>query len=117
MLSNQKLNIDFEKGVRILAKYMPESEENSRKPILFHDIRVGVYLYENNYSKDVVVSGLLHDALEFSKITEEMLEINFGEKVLEIVKANSKDRKISDSDERIEENIRKKVSRHILLSE
>lgn len=109
MSNNQKLNLNFEKGVRMLAKYMSESEENSRKPILFHDIRVGVYLYENNYSDEIVLAGLLHDALEFSEITEKMLKENFGEKVLEIVKANSKDRKISDSDERIEENIRRCV--------
>ena len=103
----QKLNLDFEKAIKMLSEYMPESKETSRKPILFHDIRVGVYLYENNYSADVVLAGLLHDALEFSEISEEMLEKNFGEKVLEIVRANTKNRAIENSDERIEENIKR----------
>ena len=103
----QQLNLNFEKAIKILSKYMPEPEEASRKPVLFHDVRVGVYLYENNYSADIVLAGLLHDALEFSEISEEMIKENFGEKVLEIVKANTKDRAITDSDERIEENIKR----------
>ena len=107
MTKNQKLNLDFEKAIRMMAKFMPESKEESRKPILFHDIRVGVYLYENNYSSDIVLAGLLHDALEFSEISQEMLGVEFGENVLEIVKANSKDRTIEDSEKRIEENIQR----------
>ena len=109
MTEKQQLNLDFEKAVRMLSKFMPEPKEDSRKPVLFHDIRVGVYLYENGYSSDIVLSGVLHDALEFSEISQEMLRVNFGEKILEIVKANSKDRKIENSDERIEENIQRCV--------
>lgn len=107
MTEKQKLNLDFEKAIRMLSKFMPEPKEDSRKPVLFHDIRVGVYLYENGYSSDIVLSGVLHDALEFSEISEEMLRVDFGEKILEIVKANSKDRTIEDSDKRIEENIQR----------
>jgi len=103
----KSLDIEFEKAVWMLAEYMPVSKENSRKPILFHDIRVGVYLYERNYSCDIVLAGVLHDALEFSAITEEMLQAEFGENVLKIVKANSKDRSIQDPDERIEELIKR----------
>lgn len=101
------LDIEFEKVVRLLAEHMPVSEEGSRKPILFHNIRVGVYLYEKGYARDIVLAGVLHDALEFSAITEEMLRTEFGENVLQIVKANSKDRSIQDSDERIEELIQR----------
>ncbi len=55
----------FEKAVHLLAKHRPFSDENSRKPALFHDIRVGVYLYEEKYSQDIVLAGLLHDAIEW----------------------------------------------------
>ncbi|MFA6159590.1 MAG: HD domain-containing protein [Parcubacteria group bacterium] len=101
------IDIEFEKAVRILAKYLPMSEENSRKPILFHDIRVGVYLYENNYSREIILAGVLHDALEFSEITQDLFKKEFGEEVLKLIKANSKDRTIKDSDERIEELIKR----------
>lgn len=103
----KSLDIEFEKAVRMLTQHLPVSKEDSRKPILFHDIRVGVYLYEKDYSRDIVLAGVLHDALEFSAITEEMLQAEFGENVLQMGKANSKDRSIEDPDERIEELIKR----------
>ena len=98
-------DIEFEKAVRLLSEYLPESDEKAKKPVLTHDIRVGVYLYENNYSQEVVLAGLLHDILEFSNITEELIENKFGKEVLELVKANTKNKSIENSDERIKELI------------
>ena len=100
---NKKIDIEFEKAVRMLVEHLPVADENSKKPILAHDIRVGVYLYQNSYSQDVILAGLLHDILEFSDFTEEMLQEEFGENVLKFVKANSKNRTIENSDERIDE--------------
>jgi (p)ppGpp synthase/HD superfamily hydrolase len=103
----KSLQIEFEKAVRMIAKHMPVSQIGSRKPVLFHDIRVGVYLYEKNYSRDIVLAGVLHDALEFSDMTEEMIKNEFGENVLRIVKACTKDRTIENSDERIDELVKR----------
>lgn len=103
----KSLGAEFEKAVRILAEHFPVSEDESRKPVLFHDIRVGVRLYEGNYSRNVVLAGVLHDALEWSEITEELLQGEFGDDVLKLVKANSKDRSIGDSDARIDELIKR----------
>lgn len=96
----QTLDIEFEKAVRLLADFFPISDENTRKPILFHDIRVGVYLYENNYSREVVLAGILHDILEFSEAGEEMLRDEFGETVLNLVYACTKDDSIQDKEEK-----------------
>ena len=74
---SKSLNIEFEKAVRLLTEHMPPSDENSRKPIMFHDIRVGVYLYENGYAQDVVLAGVLHDAIEWSDISEQLLKDEF----------------------------------------
>ena len=104
------LDIKFEKGVRMLAQYFPVSQKNSRKPILFHDIRVGVYLHEKEYSRDIILAGLMHDALEFSEITEQMIQGEFGENVVRIVKACTKDRTIENSDKRIEELVERCVA-------
>lgn len=104
---NKPLNVELEKAVRLLVKYFPVSDENTRKPVLFHDIRVGVYLYENNYSDDIVLAGLLHDTLEFSDITEQMLRDEFGDNIADLVKANSKNRSITDPDQRIDELIKR----------
>ncbi|HLD20759.1 MAG TPA: HD domain-containing protein [Patescibacteria group bacterium] len=99
------LNIEFEKTVRLLSEHMPVSDEKTRKPILFHDIRVGVYLYEHGYSREIILGGLLHDTLEFSEITEQMLRDEFGDQVTKLVLASTKDDSIEDKEEKTKELI------------
>lgn len=97
----QLLNIAFEKAVRLITQHFPISKPDSRKPVLFHALRVGVRLYEEGYSPDVVLGGLLHDAIEWSDITEQELRQEFGDAVTNIVVANTKNRAIENSTERI----------------
>lgn len=101
----KSLNIWFEKAVRLLVDNLPVSDENSRKPILFHDIRVGVYLYENGYAEDIVLAGLLHDAIEWSSLSEQALKEQFGDNVIKLILANTKDDSIEDKEEKIKELI------------
>lgn len=99
------LEIDFEKAVRMLVEHMPLSDETSRKPALFHALRVGVSLYERNYPHDIVLGGLLHDALEWSGLTEEMLKEEFGDRITTLVRACTKDDSIKDPKQKIDELI------------
>ena len=103
----KSLNLKFEKAVRLLVEYMPHSEADSRKPILFHDIRVGVYLYENGYSENIVLAGILHDTIEWSKMKEEMLRNEFGDEIAKLVLANTKDDSITDKEEKTIELIKR----------
>ena len=105
----EALNIKFENGVRFLTQHLPSSDESSRKPILFHDIRVGVYLYDHGYSEDVVLAGLLHDTIEWSGATEKMLRDQFGNNVLKLVLASTKDDSIEDKDKKTTELIQRCV--------
>lgn len=101
--------LKFEQAIRMLIEYLPPSEGNSRKPILFHDVRVGVYLYENGYSEDVVLAGLLHDLLEWSEIDVQLLRNEFGDNVANFVLANTKDDSIENKEEKTEELINRCV--------
>ncbi|MFA6525132.1 MAG: HD domain-containing protein [Patescibacteria group bacterium] len=101
----KSLNIKFEEAVRLLVKQMPPSNEGSRKPILFHNIRVGVYLYENGYPQDIVLAGVLHDAIEWADISEKSLKDEFGDNVARIVLANTKNDSIDDKNEKTNELI------------
>ena len=103
----KSLNLKFEKAVRLLVEYMPHSDADSRKPILFHDIRVGVYLYENGYSENIVLAGILHDTIEWSKMKEEMLRNEFGDEIAKLVLANTKDDSITDKEEETIELIKR----------
>lgn len=105
----KQLNIQFDKAVRLLAEGTTASDESSRKPLLPHDIRVGVYLYNRGYEDEVVIAGVLHDALEFSTISEQEIQSMFGERVLALVKANTKDDSIEDKQEKTNELIKRCV--------
>jgi len=87
---------EFEKAVRQITDAMPLAEE-LEKPTLLHSIRVGIYLYNNQYSREVCIAGLLHDAIEDTKITKEDIENNFGKEIAEIVQANTKDENLTDN--------------------
>ena len=102
-----EFDIEFEKAIRFLIKYAPVSDENTKKAMVSHDIRVGIYLFNHNYSKDIVLAGILHDTIEFTKVDKELLKENFGERVSRLVSANSKNRSIKDSDKRIEELVKR----------
>lgn len=102
-------HVKFEKAVRILSEYMPLSDGHSRKPVMFHDIRVGVYLYENDYSEDVVLAGVLHDAIEWSGVDEQLLRDEFGDNVVKLIFANTKDDTILDKEEKTNELIQRCV--------
>lgn len=104
---SQSLSMTFEKAVRFLSEYMPPYDENIRKPILFHDIRVGVYLYENGYASNIILAGVLHDAIEWSAITEQKLRDEFGDNISKLVLANTKNDSIIDKKEKINELIKR----------
>jgi len=90
----KSLSIKFEEAVRFLVERFPPSDENSRKPILFHDIRVGTHLYEKGYSEEIVLAGLLHDAIEWSDMNEEEMRILFGDRIIKLVLVNTKNKNI-----------------------
>ena len=78
----------FEQAVLEFVKYFPE--ETQRKPFFYHSIRVWVFLWNQWYSEEIQIAGLLHDTFEDTKISEKEIENLFWKKVLQIVKANSK---------------------------
>lgn len=101
------LNIQFEKAIRLLVQYLPTSTVDTRKPIIPHVIRVGVYLYEHGYESDIVLAGILHDALEFSQITERMIQENFGNTIAQLVLACTKNDTIQNQEAKTEELIKR----------
>jgi len=96
----------FEKALRLLNEYYPKEYQN--KPSLFHSVRVGTFLWNNWYSEDLQIAWLLHDALEDTCMSENIISENFWKYILEIVKANSKNNNLEKSE--ILEDIVKRCS-------
>lgn len=103
-MDKKELGFECEKAISFLNQYM--INDGWKKPVLFHSMRVGTHLFENGYDRDVVIAGFLHDVLEDgTDISEEILRTEFGENVLKIVKANSKDESIEDKQKKKEDLI------------
>jgi (p)ppGpp synthase/HD superfamily hydrolase len=68
-----------------------------------------VYLYENGYSEDVVLAGVLHDALEWSSVDQQLLTAEFGDNVVRLILACTKDDTIIDKEEKTNELIQRCV--------
>ncbi len=95
-LKNVNLEKEMDMALHFVSKSLDESGHNS-KPVLFHSFKVGTILYELVYSKDIIISGTLHDLLEDTDISYEDICDSFGEKIAGCVLAATFDSKISIS--------------------
>lgn len=98
---------NFEIALQILLKKF-ELKQN-KKPVIFHSVRVGTFLWNNGYDEDLQIAGLLHDILEDTDCEEKLILDNFWKEVLDIVKANSKNNALEKSE--ILEDIVKRCSK------
>lgn len=90
---------EIERAIRYLVHSFEASGDNP-KPVILHSVRVGMNLYERDYEKRIVISGLLHDLLEDTDETADDIRSKFGTEVTDIVEATSFDERIDDYLER-----------------
>lgn len=96
---------EFEDTIRLITALFPLAEMLI-KPTLFHSIRVGTYLYNRNYSRDICLAALLHDTLEDTPYSEQQIKQRYGDEITALVVANTKNENI-DKPQRREESIRR----------
>ncbi len=65
-------------------------KRHSGEPYIIHPYAVAEILISINMDVDTVIAGLLHDTLEDTDITFEMLEEKFGTTVAELVEGETK---------------------------
>ena len=86
---------EIERAIRYLVHSFESSGDNP-KPVILHSTRVGMDLYDRDYQKHIVISGLLHDLLEDTDVTSEAIRSKFGNEAANIVEATSFDEDIDD---------------------
>ncbi len=82
----------------------------SGEPYIIHPLSVAIILAELQLDKETIVSGILHDVVEDTIITDEQLRNQFGNYVALIVDGVTKLEKIEYNDDKLEyqaENLRK----------
>lgn len=87
------LEKELDQTLSFVCLQLEESSHN-KKPVLYHSFKVAVLLYTYGYNREIVLAGALHDLLEDTDVHEEVLKDKFGNKIAEIVKAVSFDKKI-----------------------
>jgi (p)ppGpp synthase/HD superfamily hydrolase len=92
---NSKDAQEIEEAVVFLVTRMLESGHNP-KPVVLHSIRMGMYLYNYNYEPDIVKAAILHDIIEDSDTSINEIEERFGERVAQLVQANTFDSTAGD---------------------
>lgn len=96
----------LEEGIRFINEELSKIP-NLPKPVLFHSIRVGTFLYFRRYPFSIVLAGYLHDIIEDTPHTQESISAKFGQDIGELVQANSKNASIEPSAKRNEELIKR----------
>ncbi len=86
---------EIEEAVIFLVTQMLESGHNP-KSVVLHSIRMGMYLYNYNYEPDVVKAAILHDIIEDSDTSIAEIKERFGERVAQLVQANTFDSTAGD---------------------
>lgn len=101
MYSNNDL-LEIERSIQFASTAFNKTRDLP-KPVFFHSIRVGTYLYFHQYETNIVIAGYLHDLIEDTNHTEASIAIEFGNQVSSLVAANSKSSTINSSTQRNKE--------------
>ena len=80
----------IEEAIKFLVTSIEKSGKN-QKPVILHSIRVAIHLDKLGYARDVIIGAILHDLLEDTGVVKEEINSKFGERVVELVEANSFD--------------------------
>ena len=100
MLFSSKIQIAITFAIKVHEIDRKQKRKGKDIPYITHPLTVGLILARAGASEDVVVGGILHDAIEDSirekKVSREMIAGLFGENVAELVDSvTEQDKKLS----------------------
>ncbi|MBN2779468.1 MAG: bifunctional (p)ppGpp synthetase/guanosine-3',5'-bis(diphosphate) 3'-pyrophosphohydrolase [Alphaproteobacteria bacterium] len=128
MIEDKSALVPVEKLIENIKKYMPSFDEvllrtaydyakeqhatqmrHSGEPYFSHPIAVAEILIEQRLDLDTIITGLLHDVLEDTPVSEEEMEAVFGKSIIFLVKGVTKLAKIKLRSDKVHEaeNFRK----------
>ena len=79
----------------VAVAHREQLRKSSDLPYIVHLFEVAQILTANGASDDVICAGILHDTLEDTKTTKSDLIDNFGQKITNLVCANSENKSLS----------------------
>jgi (p)ppGpp synthase/HD superfamily hydrolase len=112
--------LDFElinKAIYWARKYHGNQKRKSGEPYYSHPLEVAYMVSGYNLKTDVIAASILHDIVEDTEVTVEMIQSTFGQRIAEMVDRLTRDRPNGTklSVEQILENAYKHKDREVLL--
>lgn len=86
------LNIRIHNAIVFAAQmHKNQLRKGTDLPYIIHPMEVMQILTENGCNEDLIIAGILHDVLEDTAATPDIVEKLFGSKVLSLVKSETQD--------------------------
>jgi len=93
-LDNQNV-LDFElitKAIYWAKKYHGDQKRKSGEAYYTHPLEVAYMISDHRLKTDLIVASILHDIIEDTEVTVEMIQGTFGERIAEMVDSLTRDR-------------------------
>jgi len=118
-LDNQNV-LDFElitKAIYWAKKYHGDQKRKSGEAYYTHPLEVAYMISEYKLKTDLIVASILHDIIEDTEVTVEMIEGTFGQRIAEMVDMLTRDRPDGTklTIEEVINNAYKKADKEVLL--
>ena len=87
--------LDFElinKAIYFARKYHGDQKRKSGELYYTHPLEVAYIISDYNLKTDVIVASILHDIVEDTEVTVEMINSSFGQRISEMVDRLTRDR-------------------------
>lgn len=87
--------LDFElinKAIYWARKYHSDQKRKSGEPYYFHPLAVAYMISDYNLKTDIIAASILHDLVEDTEVTIDMIQGTFGERIAEMVDRLTRDR-------------------------
>ena len=105
------------KAIYFAKKYHEGQLRKSGEPFYSHPLEVAYMVSDYNLKTDVIASSILHDIIEDTEVTVEMIEGTFGQRIAEMVDMLTRDRPDGTklTIEEVINNAYKKADKEVLL--
>ena len=80
------------KAIYFAKKYHDGQLRKSGEPFYSHPLEVAYMISDYNLKTDVIVASILHDIIEDTEVTVEMIQGSFGKRIAEMVDSLTRDR-------------------------
>ncbi|KJV73946.1 (p)pGpp hydrolase [Orientia tsutsugamushi] len=90
---NTKIDLDrVEKAIFYAKKYHSNHKRDTGEPYYMHPLEVALMVADYSFKTDTIITAILHDVIEDTKLTKEKIAMEFNDNIAEQVLALTRNR-------------------------